>query len=202
MMNKRFFVSIIVSLFLFSGVFAAQFEIFGAAPIAVSDEYDQTPQSLGAGLGIGFTSMDKGESFGVMMNGIVYHRLLNTRNVDSAPFPEEMSPVGLDFTFGAMVLPFDTKYLTIPITLAFHTRAALLDGVTQFDFGAAGTISFTFWSQRNGLFVRSLFYLDFSRVNVVHKNFNFEPKARLSSFGIIPQIGFTIRLGKTPEAKE
>jgi hypothetical protein len=149
--------------------------------------------------------MDKGESFGVMMNSIVYYHLLNMDS--SALRPEDMSPVGLDVTLGAMVLPINTHRFTIPVTLAFHTRATFLDDATQFDFGAAGTLGVTIWGKQSGFFIRSLFYLDFTRVQVVHenisfeKNLGFEPVARLSTFGIIPEIGFTIRLGKTPVAE-
>jgi hypothetical protein len=204
-MDKRFSLLAVVFFFIFSGAFAAQFEVFAATPIAIMDEYEQTPQSMGAGLGIGFTSMDKGESFGVMMNSIVYYHLLN---MDSSVLrPENMSPIGLDLTLGCTVLPLNTNHFTIPITLAFHTRVAFLDDATQFDFGAAGTLGFTIWGKQSGFFVRSLFYLDFTRVQLVYENFNYEENfgfesiARLSTFGFIPQIGFTIRLGKTPEAK-
>jgi hypothetical protein len=206
-MNKRFSLLVVAFFFLFSGAFAAQFEIFPATPIVVADVYEQTPLAMGVGLGLGFTSMDKGESFGVMMNSIVYFHLPDTHIADSAPFPEDMYPVGLDFTFGATVLPIKTNRITFPVTLAFHTRAILREGITQFDFGAAGTAGVIIWGKQSGFFVRSLFYLDFTRVQLVYENFSFEknlgfePVARLSTFGIIPEIGFTIRLGKTPEVK-
>jgi hypothetical protein len=209
-MNKRFVLSCTVFFFLFSGVFAAQLEIFPAFPIALSDAYGQTPSSLSGGLGIGLTSMDKSESFGITMRGIVSHRLLDMNNgVDSVPLPEGMSPIGIDVALGTSVLVINTRYFAMPVTIAFHTRAAILEGATQFDFGIAGITGFTFWGkQQSGFFVRSVFYLDFTRVQFIYENFTFEknlgfePKARLSSFGIIPEIGFTIHLGKkTPVAK-
>jgi hypothetical protein len=206
--NKLFAVVGALLLFLSSNAFATQFEIFGAAPIAFSDVRNFQMSSVGGGLGIGFTSLNPGKSFGVTWNGIVYYDV--TERIDamhsghSLPFPQNLVPNGLDFSLGITLAHLKTSRVAFPLTLALHSQVALLDGTTQFDFGASGTFGVAFLGKRSSFFIRSLFYFDFSQVLWVHENitnkeehFGFEKGDKLRSFGIMPQIGFTIPLGKS-----
>lgn len=175
--------------------------MFAAAPLAISDSLNATPQSMGAGAGFGFTSLDAGDSFGVMVNGAVYHHLLSEsipfHIVDSGPLPQGVSPIGIDFALGCTVPLINTPRVSFPLTMAFHTRAALLEKTVQMDIGAVGQAGFTFWGKRTAFFIRANVYLDFSRILFDYGNFGLTQSAALSALGVMPEIGITIHLGKS-----
>jgi hypothetical protein len=203
-MSKKFVLGTIL-FFILTGAFAAQVEVFAAIPFAISDEYDESPPSMSVGLGFGFTSLDKGESFGIMMNGVIDYHLLNGSFAPEFVSPvgyilNGVSPIGLDFLFGCTAVPLNTKYVTLPITIALHTRLAFNEGSTDMDLGIGGTVGANFWTKKVGIFIRGLVYLDFTRVR-----FNYGAPVesiKLSAFGVTPQVGVTIPLGKKPAATQ
>jgi hypothetical protein len=198
-MNKKFVLLGTIFFFLLTGAFAVQVDAFSAVPFAISDEYGETPSSIGVGVGFGFTSLDKDKSFGIMMNGIVYYKFLD---FPAGSFVGGISPFGLDFIFGCTAVPLNTKIVSIPVTIAFHTRLAFLEGSTDLDMGIGGTVGVNFWTSKVGIFVRGLVYLDLTRVRFNYEGSESVQTTKLSSFGATPQVGVTIPLGKKPATKQ
>ncbi|MDR3283891.1 MAG: hypothetical protein LBS97_01785 [Treponema sp.] len=204
-MKKHFLLACLLLFTVFSA-FAGRFDIFAAVPLVISDSYEQTPQSMAAGGGIAFSSLDAGETFGVILGIAAFHHLLAEQLpftvIDSGPLPDSMTPWGVDFILGCTVPFINTKCVTFPVTIAFHTRAAFLDRATQMDIGIAGQGGLTFWGkkQKAAFFIRANVYLDFSRFLLSYDGPSFERSALLNAFGVVPEIGLSIPLGKQKKA--
>jgi hypothetical protein len=178
-----------------STVFAKGFELYAAAPM-VLEEKDKSISSVGAGLGVGFTGLDAGDVFGVTVNGVVFYRAI-TESFFLETGPKSMEPLGVDFNLGCSVLPFDTRRLTLPVTIAFHANISLLEEGTQLDIGISGKLGFNFFaSSKLALFARSQFYMDFSRIRFMAAGKKIERQNQLNMFGIVPELGISIPLNK------
>jgi hypothetical protein len=140
------------------------------------------------------------------MNAIVDYHLLDgsfaPEFVSPVGYPlNGVSPLGLDLLFGCTAVPLNTQRVTIPVTIAFHVRSAFLEKALELDLGIGGTVGVNFWTNKVGIFVRGLFYLDFSRIRFNYEDSETVQTVKLSSFGITPQIGVTIPLGKKSAEK-
>jgi hypothetical protein len=176
-----------------STVFAKGLELYAASPMVF--ENMEIPL-LSAGVGIGFTGLDAGDVFGVTVNGIAFYRVI-TEPSSLETGVKGLKPLGFDFNLGCSVLPFDTKRLTVPVTIAFHANINLLEEETRLDMGISGKLGLNFFaSSKLALFVRSQFYADFSRIHFITEGRKIEQQHKLNMFGIVPELGVSIPLNK------
>jgi hypothetical protein len=177
--------------------FPLTLELFGALPVVANDASESPITYLGGAAGIGLTSLDQEDTFGVTVTSVFY-----------APFKAESPaqesgaalgdlfaiPFGVHVSLGCSVLPFETisGEFSFPVTVGLHTKTDLLKNETHLDLGVSTTLGIKISRATFSGFLRAEVFFDMYRII-----FPVEGKVTAAGpnvLGFIPQAGIGIFL--------